>query len=61
MTGKNWIFLAYKGRVSCCKVLEDGSFYLKKGLFQMYLAVGALEWQVRHREGGRLQWANAPW
>ena len=33
MTGKIWIFLPYEGRVSCCKVLEDGSFYLKKELF----------------------------
>lgn len=33
MTGRIWIFLAYKGRVSCGKVLEDGSFYLEKELF----------------------------
>ena len=33
MTGRIWIFLAYEGRVSCGKVLEDGSFYLEKELF----------------------------
>lgn len=33
--GKKSIFLAHGGRVSCCKVLEDGSFYLKNELFAL--------------------------
>ena len=64
MTGRIWIFLAYEGRVSCGKVLEDGSFYLEKELFAFNVldvfSSGALEWQVRQGRG-KLQWANAPW
>lgn len=66
MAGGKLVFLVHKGRVSCCKVLEDGSFYFKKELFVLNVLdiFSSRSFQMAskaQKQGKTLQWENALW